>query len=83
MTTRLQSAACGTNNIDFAPLSGGHGPLEALIAFAVGQFSLLTVWYQRDRQRRRLGELDGRLLDDIGVSRAAAVHEAAKQPWEA
>ncbi len=83
MTNRLQPAACGTNNIGFAPLSGDHGPLEALVAFAVGQFTLLTLWNQRARQRRRLGELDGRLLDDIGVSRAAAVREAAKQPWEA
>lgn len=85
MTTYLQPAACGTMNhgTGFAPLSGSQGLLQALVARAVGQFTLLGAWYERARQRRHLSELDGRLLDDIGVSRAAAAHEAAKQPWEA
>ena len=84
MTTRLQPATGGTMNYStgFAPLSGDHGTLEALVARAVGHFTLLTAWYERARQRRHLSQLDDRLLVDIGVSRAAAAHEAAKRPWQ-
>ncbi len=83
MTIYLRPATYGANGADFAPLSGNHGPLEALVSRAAGQLSLLMTWNERARQRRRLGQLDDRLLADIGVSRAAAAHEAAKRPWEA
>ena len=36
----------------------------------------------RQRQRRALGELDERLLRDIGVSRAAARQESTKPIWQ-
>lgn len=42
---------------------------------------LLGEWSARERQRRRLAELDDRLLDDIGISREAAAAEAAKGFW--
>jgi uncharacterized protein YjiS (DUF1127 family) len=38
-------------------------------------------WIARHRGRAALAELDGRLLDDIGISRAAACREAAKPFW--
>lgn len=82
MTTHSHNATMN-HGTGFAPLSGNHGPLEALVARAAGHFTLLGAWYERARQRRHLGRLDDRLLADIGVSRAAAAHEAAKQPWEA
>ena len=37
---------------------------------------------ERRRQRRALGALDGRLLADIGVSRAEALHESTKPFWK-
>lgn len=37
-------------------------------------------WLDRQRQRAALAELDDRLLDDIGVSRAAAAAEAGR--WD-
>ena len=43
---------------------------------------LILVWADRTRQRRRLGELDDRMLRDIGVSRAAAWAETRKRFWE-
>ncbi len=82
MTTRLQPAIYGAFSAGFDPLSGNHGPLEALVARAVGHFTLLMAWNDRARQRRHLSQLDDRLLVDIGVSRAAAAHEAAKRPWQ-
>jgi uncharacterized protein YjiS (DUF1127 family) len=42
------------------------------------------LWIARSRQRRALGELaerNDRLLEDIGVTRAEALREAAKPFW--
>jgi uncharacterized protein YjiS (DUF1127 family) len=44
----------------------------------------IGLWLARSRQRRHLGELaewDDHLLKDIGVSREAALREAAKPFW--
>ena len=41
----------------------------------------LTIWQERDRQRRALARLDDRLLRDIGVSRTAALRESQKPFW--
>ena len=45
--------------------------------------SRLMVWVQRSRERKALAELvnDDHLLNDIGVSRLDALHEAAKPFW--
>jgi uncharacterized protein YjiS (DUF1127 family) len=42
----------------------------------------LLVWLERSRQRRRLGEMDDRMLRDIGVSRSAAFTEMQKWFWQ-
>ncbi len=80
MTTQLQPTM--NRSTGFSPLAGSQGPLEALVARAVGHFNVLQAWNDRARQRHDLRRLDDRLLADIGVSRAAAAHEAAKRPWE-
>jgi uncharacterized protein YjiS (DUF1127 family) len=38
-------------------------------------------WIERRRQRQALQDLDDRCLKDIGISRAAAMNEAAKPFW--
>ena len=38
-------------------------------------------WIERQRQRRTLGDLDDHFLADIGISREAAMREAAKPFW--
>jgi uncharacterized protein YjiS (DUF1127 family) len=43
----------------------------------------LARWRERATQRRRLMELDTRLLSDIGLSRADALSEAEKPFWQA
>lgn len=48
---------------------------------AVRLFDCLGRWSERSRQRAALGRLDGRLLADIGVDRAAAAAEADKPFW--
>lgn len=41
----------------------------------------VALWLARSRQRRQLGQLDDRLLRDIGVDRASAIEEASKPFW--
>ena len=43
----------------------------------------MLVWYERARQRRQLGQLDDRLLSDIGVDRFDAGQESRKPFWQA
>jgi len=42
---------------------------------------LLTIWHQRQQQRRALLQLNDRMLSDIGISRCEAEQEAAKPFW--
>jgi uncharacterized protein YjiS (DUF1127 family) len=42
---------------------------------------VMGAWIERSRQRHALAELDGRLLEDIGVTRAQAAREIAKPFW--
>lgn len=44
---------------------------------------VLTFWARRARSRRRLAELNGRMLDDIGIKPADARREIRKFPWQA
>lgn len=43
-------------------------------------------WLRRVLQaiesRRHLAEMDARMLSDIGISRAEALREAARAPWD-
>jgi uncharacterized protein YjiS (DUF1127 family) len=49
--------------------------------FFLASLQSLQLWYERSRQRRRLAQLDGRLLQDIGIDRVAAMKEASKPFW--
>jgi uncharacterized protein YjiS (DUF1127 family) len=44
-------------------------------------FDQVFTWLDRSRQRRHLGELDDRLLRDIGLSRAEVEHEITLPFW--
>jgi uncharacterized protein YjiS (DUF1127 family) len=43
--------------------------------------ALLSGWHRRARSRCELAQLDARLLRDIGLDRARALHEARKPFW--
>lgn len=43
--------------------------------------AMLRGWRRRARSRRELAQLDARLLRDIGLDRARALHEASKPFW--
>lgn len=42
----------------------------------------LQFWSERASQRRRLAELDVRMLKDIGLSRADVARESGKRFWQ-
>ncbi|HEY9567870.1 MAG TPA: DUF1127 domain-containing protein [Thalassobaculum sp.] len=46
-------------------------------------FSVFATWGERLKQRAMLAEMDDRMLQDIGVSRAEAAVEAEKPFWTA
>lgn len=48
-----------------------------------GLRALLREWVRRWRQRRRLEDLDDRMLRDVGVTRADAEREARRPFWQA
>jgi uncharacterized protein YjiS (DUF1127 family) len=50
-------------------------------AFLFGPCGIVQLWYERVKQRQRLGELDEHLLRDIGIDRNTAMEEASKPFW--
>ena len=64
-----------------------HAPAQApSLARRIAQLALqggeiLLQWRVRSATRRQLGELNARLLRDIGIDRATAADEAAKPFW--
>ena len=48
----------------------------------MGWFDWLRRTLQAVETRRHLMEMDGRMLADIGISRAEALTEAARAPWD-
>ena len=56
--------------------------VTAVKPFFAEMINVLWLWNERARQRRHLSGLTQRELDDIGVSREAALQEAAKPFWQ-
>jgi uncharacterized protein YjiS (DUF1127 family) len=60
-----------------APRRGATG-LGGLAARAIGLF---LSWQERARGRKELGQLDDRMLKDIGLNRIDALRETDKPFW--
>ena len=65
------------------PAAGGRARPQWNSWRAFAPWRVVQVWAARRSQRRTLGELAGEkhLLDDIGLTRAQALDEAAKPFW--
>lgn len=68
--------------------SGGRVPARGDAASSAGAlmrslYDTLRGWQRRYEGRRRLAELDDRLLRDVGLTRAQVIAEAAKPFWRA
>ena len=57
-------------------------PAKADRGLATRLFDRVFTWLERARQRRHLGELDDRLLRDIGLSRAEVENEVSRPFWQ-
>jgi uncharacterized protein YjiS (DUF1127 family) len=53
-----------------------------MASFALTAAVVITKWSQNARTRRALAQLDGHLLDDIGVDPRAAHREARRMFWQ-
>ena len=73
----MSTARIGTKQ---ATLAGRLMAPSAPTSAALLAEALLT-WFERARQRRRLGELSEHMLKDIGLSRADVEVEVAKPFW--
>lgn len=69
------SSSNGTATARPAPAAKQAGRIKNLLG------TLLT-WQSRADGRKRLGELDDRLLADMGISRAEAQYESSKPFWK-
>jgi len=54
---------------------------NAPVAILVYIANCLYTWQDRSDQRTRLGRMDDRMLEDMGLSRAEAAFEARKPFW--
>ena len=62
-------------------LALGHG-LSPSGRRSVGMWGRIRTWWSVARERRRLAELDPRLLEDMGISPEEAGSEAARPFWD-
>ena len=76
--TSLQEASVSDHNFDLSLLAGARrwpDPKPSLRA----RFGLML---RARRTRRLLGEMDDRMLADIGIGRGDAIVEAARPAWD-
>ncbi len=70
------------NNNSYSHSAAGFLPTVGRSKGTLASFlTVISAWDGRARQRRDLADMDAHLLADIGVSRAAADHEASKPFW--
>ncbi len=60
------------------PASGFGAVAQAALA---GAWRTLRVWARIVRTRGELGEMDDRMLADLGISRAQAAFQLTRAPW--
>ncbi len=78
------------SSITYKTLDAGYAPASEAASSAVQQARgfltravyTLEAWHERARGRRRLMELDDRLLKDIGLTRADVARETSKPFWD-
>ena len=77
----MNSAVCKSANTPVELIFVDRPKGEIISMFSTAAAGLHT-WSQRSRQRRKLGKLDQRLLNDIGVAYEDARAEINKPFWK-
>jgi uncharacterized protein YjiS (DUF1127 family) len=57
------------------------GSLSTLVSVITDTKSYVAILFERHRQRRALAQLNGRLLEDIGLSVETALSEIERPFW--
>lgn len=57
-------------------------PIRTGASQRISWFAWLRRVLDAAESRRQLAEMDARMLSDIGISRAEALDEAARAPWD-
>ena len=85
MTTYAQPMSRGAARLHIpaahSPATDPRDVLARAWSGVVHFAATLLARHERARQRRRLLELDDRLLRDVGISRADVMRETAKSFW--
>ncbi len=72
------------NGTERAPVAADRRALGTILAGLPRRIlDTLLDWQERQRQRRSLMELDGRMLKDLGITRLDAQREFDKPFWRA
>ena len=67
-------------DLDIAALT--FAAIERIEGFAVTVSGGIKVWFRRSNERRLLGQMSHRMLDDIGLTIADVDNEVAKHFWQ-
>ena len=59
-----------------------YGTVQRLEASALKVLNTLSIWGARSRERQQLSELNDRMLEDIGLTRAQVAVEVGKYFWQ-
>ncbi len=59
-----------------------YGIVQHLEASTVKVLNTLSIWGARSRERQQLSELNDRMLEDIGLTRAQVAVEVGKYFWQ-
>lgn len=79
----MYSTILKTSDMGYVPASeAGPSAVQQAPGFLSRALDTLAEWHERARQRRRLMELDDRLLKDIGLTRADVARETSKPFWQ-
>jgi len=62
--------------------SAVYGIVQHLEASAVKVLNTLSIWGARSGERQQLSELNDRMLEDIGLTRAQVAVEVGKYFWQ-
>lgn len=68
--------------LDGRPGGHGRGLRHHLVHAARHAGGMLRCWREVARERRQLAQLDGRMLKDLGLTRADVEREAGRPFWD-
>ncbi len=79
----MRTLTLPNQNPQFAATASVNKSLEAVSATIQRGFETLVTWQQRATARRKLAEIEPRLMIDAGINEDVVARETAKPFWRA